>query len=78
MITKITLNHLFLYHYNEMNLSDSIEIEHLIETNSTYKQESERIIEMKKFLNSGNTLPNPSSIKIIMDYDKASSNEMVY
>ena len=78
MHKKFTLNHLFLYHYNELSLKDSLEIEHLIETDISFKKESKRISEMKQFLNSENKLPSSSSIKIILDYDKASSSELAY
>jgi len=72
------LNHLFLYHYNELSLKDSLEIEYLIDTDTQFKEESEKILEMKGFLDTEFKLPSSSSIKIILDYDKASSNELAY
>jgi len=78
MLKKITLNHLFLYHYNELSLKDSLEIEYLIDTDAQFKEESEKILEMKGFLDTEFKLPSSSSIKIILDYDKASSNELAY
>jgi len=59
-------------------LKDSLEIEYLIDTDTQFKEESEKILEMKGFLDTEFKLPSSSSIKIILDYDKASSNELAY
>jgi len=78
MKTKFTLNHLFLYHYNELNLTDSLAIELLIETNEQFRAESKKIVEMISFLETEKKLPSPSSIHIIMDYDRKNSSELAY
>ena len=78
MKTKFTLDHLFLYHYNEMNLMDSLAIEHLIEIDETFREESSKILEMMELLDTEKTKPSTSSIKMILDYDKTSSGEMAY
>ena len=78
MDRKFTLDHLFLYHYNELNLTDSLAIELLIENDETFRIENEKIIEMKTYLDSDKKMPSPSSIDIIMNYDRASSSELAY
>ncbi len=78
MKTKFTLDHLFLYHYNELNLSDSLAIEHLIETDKSFNDESIKILQMINFLDSEKKKPSPSSIQIILDYDRKNSNELAY
>lgn len=78
MLKKFTLKHLYLYHYNELSLKDSLEIEQLIETDASFKEESNKIIEMKTFLNTEIKQPSASSIKIILDYNKTSSGELAY
>ena len=78
MKTKFTLDHLFLYHYNEMNLMDSLAIEHLIEIDETFREESSKIVTMMELLDTEKTKPSTSSIKMILDYDKTSSGEMAY
>ncbi len=78
MKTKFTLGHLFLYHYNELSLTDSLSIEHLIETDEQFRAESRKIVEMIQLLDTEKTLPSASSIQLIMNYDKTSSSELAY
>lgn len=61
-----------------MNLTDSLAIEHLIEIDENFREESAKITTMIKLLDSEKTKPSSSSIQIILDYDKTSSGKMAY
>ncbi|MGB0885420.1 MAG: hypothetical protein ACPGVH_03540 [Chitinophagales bacterium] len=78
MTTKFTLNDLFLYHYNELSVSDRIAMESLIASDEVFRAESHKIKQMKATLNSEKLSPSQSSINFILDYDKKSSNELAY
>ena len=78
MKTKLTLNDLFLYHYNELSYANSQAMEALIASDSVFEAESKRVIEMKTTLNGTKYNPSESSIRFILDYDKKSFGELAY
>lgn len=55
-----------------------IAMDSLIASDEVFKAESHRIKQMKATLNSAKHTPSQSSIDLILDYDRKSSNELAY
>lgn len=78
MTRKLTLNDLFLYHYNELEVSERFSMEELIAEDLVFQAESIKILEMKNFLNTELQEPSVASLHYIMEHNRKSSNEMAY
>ena len=78
MTRKLTLNDLFLYHYNELEVSERFRMEELIAADIVFQAESIKILEMKNFLDTELKEPSAASIHYIMEHNRRSSNKMAY
>ena len=68
MQQNITLNHLVLYLYNETELTDSVTIQHAIDTNYFVKEKYDELIETVSLFDSMKLKPGKNVINNILNY----------
>lgn len=76
MIKKITLNHLLQYHYNELHLLDRISVEQQLECDENLRNESNKIVAMKRLLDIESKKPSSASLNIILNHNRKSRGEL--
>lgn len=76
MKKNFTLNDLISYHYNELSSLEAKAIESQIKQNEDFAAESRRIKQAKRRLNYEAATPSKTSIRLIMDYSRSSSEEL--
>ena len=70
MSETITLNHLILYLYNETELTDSVLVQHTLDTNEEAAEEYKQLIEARQLIDQTFTSPSTHSITSILAYSQ--------
>ena len=76
MYQNITLSHLVLYLYNETEITDSVFIQHAIDTNYFVKEHFDELIETVSLFDSMELKPEKNVIDNILNYS-CKTNKML-
>jgi hypothetical protein len=70
MTNRYTTNDLIRFLYRECSLQEQLSIKKAIEDDKELREEFENICELQKELDHNLEKPDPSSVKIILDYSR--------
>lgn len=70
MSETITLNHLILYLYNETELTDSVLVQHTLDTNEEAAEEYRQLIEARSLIDQTLLEPSENAVSSILAYSR--------
>lgn len=70
MSETITLNHLILYLYNETELTDSVLVQHTLDTNEEAAEEYRQLIEARSLIDQTLLAPSENAVSSILAYSR--------
>jgi len=70
MSETITLNHLILYLYNETELTDSVLVQHTLDTNEEAAEEYRQLIEARSLIDQTFLAPSENAVSSILAYSR--------